>query len=124
MTRRLGVASCAPPPRSRPEPAAVNIAGVDDDYTALAAISGWQPGPAGCGVVLQWVHRKLAGVDDASYEPDADSSYLSRMLIRAARAGCRFELLEPDADSSSSYIMKHSIETQITMHSRVTGICV
>jgi hypothetical protein len=93
-----------------------------DVYTARAAI--WQQAPTGCRVVVQWVHRRLAGVDDASYEPDDESSCSSQMLIRAARAGCRFELLEPDADSSTSYIMKHSIETQITMHSRVTGICV
>jgi hypothetical protein len=52
-----------------------------DVYTARAAI--WQQAPTGCRVVVQWVHRRLAGVDDASY------GYTARAAIRQpAPAGC------------------------------------
>ncbi len=51
------------------------LAGVDDLYTARAAIR--QPAPAGCGVVA---HRRLAGVDDL---------YTALAAIRQpAPAGC------------------------------------
>ena len=55
---------------------------MDDDYTARAAIRQSAPVgcPADCGVE---VHRRLTGVDDASYD------YTTRAAIRQpAPAGC------------------------------------